>query len=61
VKKNIALLIAALGFVFLLWTAGASDADMISFSDVVWRCLISLAMMVGGMGAAWMIEKRSDG
>ena len=60
-KKNIALLIAALGFVFLLGTAGASDADLILLGDVIVRCLISLVMMVGGMGAAWMIEKRSDG
>lgn len=59
-KKYIALLIAGLGFLLLLGTAGASDADMISFSDVVWRCLISLAMMVGGAAASYMLEAREE-
>lgn len=36
------------GFLLMLGTAGASDADAIPFDQIVWQLLVGLAMFAGG-------------
>jgi UDP-N-acetylmuramyl pentapeptide phosphotransferase/UDP-N-acetylglucosamine-1-phosphate transferase len=37
-----------IGFLIVLFTAGASDLDLIDFPDIVRRCL--LGVVIGGIG-----------
>ena len=57
-KKHIALIIAVLGFVLALGTAGASDADLIGMEEIFTRLLIALFMIVGGSVASYIFEQK---
>lgn len=43
------------GVLIILATAGASDFNMISFSQIVIRCFIGMILMLGGFGL-WHIS-----
>ncbi len=42
-------IVAALGFLLILGTAGASDQDLIPMSQIVWQGSAGLAMFGGGL------------
>lgn len=56
IKKRAAQVVCVLGFVLLLCTAGASDLDLISFSDIVIRAVSGLAMFGGGAYYGGLIQ-----
>lgn len=56
IKKRAAQVVCVLGFVLLLCTAGASDLDLISFSDIVIRAVSSLVMFGGGAYYGGLIQ-----
>lgn len=43
------------GVLMILATAGASDFNMISFTQIVIRCFIGLLLLLGGFGL-WHIS-----
>lgn len=49
-------IVSALGFLFLIGTAGASDNNMISLGQMFLQSVIGLAMFVGGGTLGGIIE-----
>ena len=50
VLKILGGILTLAGVLVILATAGASDFDMISFSQILWRSFIGLLLMLGGFG-----------
>ena len=48
-------ILTATGVLIILATAGASDFNMISFTQIVIRCFIGMLLMLGGFGL-WHIS-----
>ena len=48
-RSALATLIAALGFLLVLGTAGASDCDLIPMSQILRQGCIGLGMLAGGL------------
>jgi hypothetical protein len=48
--KGISLLMMFIGFMFAVATAGASDCDTITIGQVIYRLIISLAVISAGFG-----------
>lgn len=56
IKKFISQVVCILGFILLLCTAGASDLDLIPFSDIVIRAVSGLVMFGGGAYCGGLIR-----
>ena len=48
-KRKICAIVAIIGFLLMYGTAGASDLDAISFSQVIWQMIIGMALCFGGL------------
>lgn len=57
ILKVFAGLISLAGFICILGTAGSSDLDFISFSQIFCRSLAGLTMFVAGFFIIWFSEK----
>lgn len=60
VIKYIAMAVAVAGFILALGTEGASDVGMVCFDTIIFRVFVALAMMVGGVAVAYLIEKKEN-
>lgn len=60
VVKAVAAALVIAGVVLLFGTAGASDAGVIEFGKAVEQCLVSIGMVICGMAAAYIIEKKES-
>ena len=58
VIKWIAVAIAIVGFIFALCTAGADEVGAICFDVLLVRIWVALAMVIGGVSLAYLIEKK---
>lgn len=57
-KKKMALAVAAAGFLLMLGTGCASDADMLSMTGLLVRGGVAVGVLVGGMVAVSRLERQ---
>lgn len=48
-KRKICAIVALIGFLLMYGTAGASDLDVIPFSQIIWQMIIGMVLCFGGL------------